>query len=467
MSVCSGKRVVVLGAGGSGLAAARLACREGGSVVLLDSASSPALQRRVQGLADEGIEVHLGWSGVLPCDLCVCSPGVPLGGELSRGFEEQPGGVISELEFGGSFCTWPRLAVTGTNGKTTVVEMLRHCLHACGLGVEAAGNIGLPLSALALERERALDWVVVEVSSFQLERTQQLPLRGAALLNVTPDHLNRHGTMSAYLATKLRLLRLVEPGGACVVRHDLLREPQVQDAVAGRRYVTFSGATGDEADYAVRDGWLCRRDASGAWEALVSCAELPFGGRHNYENSLAAIALGAETGVSPARLAQALRSFQIGPHRMEVICEEANGQIRYVDDSKATNLDALIQSVRRFDRGLSDIALIAGGVAKGCDLSQALPELRGRVCGAFLIGECRQQLRSRWGQEVPCVECKSLEEAVSGASACVRKLGGGTVLLAPGCASQDMFADYVERGRCFAAVARRECGMSAEEGDRG
>ena len=196
----SGKRVWVLGAGGSGGAAARLARRGGASVTLADAGDTPRLRAVASELSAEGVEVRLGWE-VPPrapsCDVCVCSPGVALGSPMERCFSGSGCPVVSELEFGGARCPWPRVAVTGTNGKTTVVEMVRHCLSQCGRRVEAAGNIGLPLSALALEPGRELDWLVVEVSSFQLERTQAFPVRAAALLNLTPDQLHRHGSMAS------------------------------------------------------------------------------------------------------------------------------------------------------------------------------------------------------------------------------------------------------------------------------
>lgn len=460
MSSLAGKNVIVVGAGGSGIAASRLAKREGASVVLVDCGRSESLERSTSSLVGEGIRVELGWivpTEALACDLCVMSPGVSLSSPMGRYFSGLGCEVVSELEFGGRYCPFKKIGVTGTNGKTTVVEMLSHCLEQCGKRVLSGGNIGLPLSSIALSGE-TYDVLVVEVSSYQLETTVGFSTCGSGLLNITPDHLSRHGDMETYRDMKLRLLGQVEAGGTCVLRSDLLDDTSVCEALGGRRVVTFSGDEDADVDFGIRVGQLCRRGSGGAYLGLLPLESLPYSGVHNYENCLAVLALGESVGVSAEEMVGHLTSFRVGPHRMELVYEGEG--VRFINDSKATNVDALVQSLHCQPYG-ERVALIAGGVAKGCDLSLALPAMRGVVSCAYLIGDCREQLKTSWSPEIECVLCDSFSFAVEGAYEHVRS-GGGTVLLSPGCASQDMFVDYVERGRRFVELVSRLRGVDTK-----
>ena len=446
-SLC-GQTVLVLGAGASGLAAARLAQTVGARVILLDSGSGEALQREAEVLRSEGIDVRLGWldpSWNAAGDLAVISPGITADGILGRLASSLSCPVQSELAFGAGYCPWPMLAVTGTNGKTTTVEMLTHALAAGGFCVAAGGNIGMPLSALALSRP-ALDWLVVEVSSFQLERPAGFAPRAAALLNITPDHLNRHGSMDAYVALKMSLLELLQPGQSAVLNFDLLSDERVKRALNGRACVTCSADAASGADFYACAGQLWHR---GLNEPLLALSEVSWQGRHNVENALATLALAESAGIDCRRLVPGLRSFRTGAHRMSVVAEK--GGVRFVDDSKATNVDALIQALDVFGGTPPAIALIAGGVDKGCSLDEARPQLRRYVKKVFLIGACKGRLAASWGTDVPCEQCADLPEAVHKAARCASPQG--TVLLSPACASQDMFTDYAHRGRVFADAA--------------
>ncbi len=441
------KKVLVLGGGESGISAAYLAQAKGAEVTLLDSSDTEAVRARLSPLRDNGVDLVLGkaaeqWRGM--ADLVVTSPGIPLGSPLDLVGVSTGAPCWSELAFGASFVEAPLLAVTGTNGKTTTTEMLQHSLRASGKRSIAAGNIGLPMSDLPLNG-RKYDIVVTEVSSFQMEHPGDFAPRAAALLNLTPDHLNRHGSMEAYTKAKLSLFQQIKEPHRIVVKAELLRDnPLVAEALGGKGCLTFSAEPGSAADYAVEEDCLVRRGAKGK-KVLLRCSQLPWRGRHNLENALAALALEEAAGLNPEDYALFLVTFQIGPHRLQTIAEE--GGIRYVDDSKATDVDAMVRALETLGEEGRPIALIAGGLDKGCSLEEALPVLRWYVKAVFCIGKCGGRLVELWGKTVPATLCKGMEEAVRGARDAVRS--GGIVLLSPGCASMDMFQNYEERGDFF------------------
>ncbi|MBQ7652352.1 MAG: UDP-N-acetylmuramoyl-L-alanine--D-glutamate ligase [Victivallales bacterium] len=445
-----GKKVLILGAGVSGVAAARLAAKEGAKVTLLDT-GHPS-EASLKQLADDGIGYLLGedalnWKG--DCDEVIYSPGIPLGSPLDELATRTGARKSSELAFGSYFLEGPKkIAVTGTNGKTTTVEMLEHCLKGAGHDAIAAGNIGLPISELA--RQGLLpEFVVVEVSSFQLEHVDGFAPDAAVILNITPDHLVRHGTMEAYTDLKLSLFHASTTN--CVINASLLQIKAVANALQNRPYTVFTTVPGADSDFGILDGWLVRRSENGETSRLVSIQELPFSGEHNMENALAALAVGAAAGVSPEELAPHLRSFHTGKHRLECVLEW-NG-VSFVDDSKATNVDALIKALDALAPQGRDIALIAGGVDKKCSLDECLPKLKEYVKSVYLIGECRGRLHESWGRVTKAQECGTMRDAVFGAAESLRE-NGGIVLLSPACASQDMFRDYAQRGEAFAEAAR-------------
>lgn len=453
-------QVLVLGLGVSGLAAAGLALRQDAAVQVLDSAASDPLRARAEELRQRGARVFLEWNeptwpDSVP-DLAVISPGIAPASVLGRIAAAVPCPLLSELEYGFRHCACPILAVSGTNGKTTVVELLRHCLRHAGLKVEAAGNIGIPLSEAAL-RSAACDFVVAEVSSFQLEHVQRFTPLVAAILNVTPDHLDRYRDLTEYRNTKLRLLRNMTDSRRLVLREDLARHEDVRRALPddGRDPIRFAADETTSADYfATADGKLCRRLGDSVQE-LLGRDELQLRGSHNVENVLAAFAVAQAAGMDPKQLVAPSTTFAPSPHRLELVA--ANAGIRYVNDSKATNEDALCRALAATaGRTGGRILLIAGGRDKNQNFTAVTALLGKCVKEVFLIGTCRQRLAKQWGHAVSCKVFVSLDAAVHAAADAAAP--GDTVLLSPGCASQDMFADYAERGRLFCALVKRRLG---------
>lgn len=444
-----GQRVFVLGAGVSGVSAARLAVALHYDVTILDTGTPPP--ERLAGL--RGVHIFSGpdalrWSGTP--DVVIFSPGVPLDSPLARLADATGAPQISELAFGASFIKCPILAVTGTNGKTTTVEMLEWALKHMGLNAIAVGNIGLPLSELVL-RNGEYDFIVAEVSSFQLEHPGRFAPAVAALLNITPDHIVRHHTMQRYIDTKLALF-CSNPPPKIVVNSATLQIEQVARALNNSPVLTFSANPNLCADFAFDGRALVRNSSSGP--AILTMADnLPFTASHNLENALAALAVIDAAGLDVAAAAATLSSFRTGAHRLQTVA--ASGAITFIDDSKATNVDALIKALDSLKYCKRDIALIAGGFDKDCSLDEAIPALRSTVKSITLIGQCAPRLMKSWGTAVPAAICHTIEDAVTAAANTIPS--GGIVLLSPACASQDMFRDYEERGNAFAAAAKQFC----------
>ncbi|MBQ4480314.1 MAG: UDP-N-acetylmuramoyl-L-alanine--D-glutamate ligase [Victivallales bacterium] len=446
------KQVLVMGAGRSGVAAARLARAHGAAVVLLDNAPEERFEALKTQMAQEEIAFLPGfqeeqWRGGR-IDLVVMSPGIAQGSPMDRVALSTKALVMGELEFGAAFLSCPMLAVTGTNGKTTTVELMAACLREAGKRVMAAGNIGLPLSQVALEQPE-LEYLVVEVSSFQLEHASSFHPLVAVVLNITPDHLNRHGTMEVYRELKLNLLRQVRAGGHAIYHANLEKFVNIPAEVVPDRLWLIGeevkqGKRG--TDWLVNSDGLARLEPDGTHKPLLSRAILQLVGNHNLANALAVVAALSGIGIPLTAYLAAMSNFHSGPHRLQPIAE-CNG-VAFFDDSKATDVDAMKQALKTLGptRG-KKILLIAGGLDKGCALLEVKSELRMYVKEAYLIGDCRQRLAGLWREEIPCRLCDSLEAAVRDAAAMAKP--GDTVLLSPGCASMDMFRDYEERGNRF------------------
>jgi UDP-N-acetylmuramoylalanine--D-glutamate ligase len=442
------ERILVLGLGRSGRAAAELAHALGAEVVALDEGDSPAL-REYRDANAARFAVVPGWrDAALPAaDRIVISPGLPTTSPLRRRAEAAGLPLVGELAFGAAACPWPMIAVTGTNGKTTTVELATHLLNGCGLRALAAGNIGHPLSQVALDRPE-LDLLVVEVSSFQLEHGAGFVPMAAALLNITSDHQDRHPDFADYAMTKLRLFAPIADPRQCLLRHDL--PPWWQRAFPGRPPpATFASDT-LAADWHLDGDRIVHRTPDGSQEPLCSLAETRLVGTHNAENLMAAAAIvhGA-TGLPLARLRGPAGEFRPGRHRLETVAEWRG--IRFVNDSKATNPDAVVRALATVG-GDRNVCLVAGGLDKDMDF-RPVREAAKKIKCAFLVGLARNRLASCWNDVIHCTCCDSFEEAVLGATA--QATPGDVVLLSPGCASMDMFRDYQERGERFSEIIQR------------
>lgn len=468
-----GKHVTVAGLGVSGIPAARVLHGLGAVVTVVNDGDDERSRAQAAELEAQGIAVRLGDGDTLPpsTELVVTAPGWKPGKPLFAAAADAGVPVWGDVEL-----AWrlrgldgrepaPWLAVTGTNGKTTTVRMLAAILEAAGLRTAAVGNIGVSLLDAVLGEE-TYDVLAVELSSYQLHWAPSLRAHSGAVLNLAPDHLDWHGSMAAYAADKGRIYE----GNtvACVYNaadpatEDLVREADVEE---GCRAIGFTLGTPGPSQLGVVDGILVDRafvkNRQKQAQELAEVADVDPPAPHNVANALAAAALARAFGVAPAAVRDGLRAFRPDPHRIEHVAD-VDG-VAYVDDSKATNTHAAEASLAAYD----SIVWIAGGLAKGATFDELVTGCAKRLRGVVLMGADRALIRealTRHAPEVPVVDLDrtdtgAMSEAVREAARLARP--GDTVLMAPACASMDMFVNYNKRGEAFADAVRARAAESA------
>ena len=427
------QNVAVLGAGLSGSAAALLLASEGARVTVLDSADEKnLLKSTLDNLRAHGVQVVCGSEAnknSSAYDWMVLSPGIDPVSQLARNFSSRGIDTISELELGWRSCEIPVIAVTGTNGKTTTTELLAQMLNACGHRTIACGNIGKPLSEVAREKQ-PFDVLTIEVSSFQLEEIRTFRPSISLWLNFAPDHLDRYRSVAEYRAAKLRIFENQTEQDVAIIN--------AAEALPGIRpqRITFS-AYSNRADFRLSDGAIVYEN-----QPVLRLAETKLLGLHNIENVMATLAVGVARGLSFPQMVPAIRDYEPRPHRCEFV-RELDG-VEYVNDSKATNLDAVEKALASQTK---PVVLIAGGKDKGFTFDLLRSVAKEKVKCAVLIGEMAESIRRSWEGAVKSEIAASLPDAVERARRLTRE--GDVVLFSPGTSSFDMFKSYVDRGDQF------------------
>ncbi|MFA6174124.1 MAG: UDP-N-acetylmuramoyl-L-alanine--D-glutamate ligase [Kiritimatiellales bacterium] len=435
------KTALVVGCGRSGRAAEALLRSEGCTVVCISKETTPDYRCE---------DLHFN------PDVAVVSPGFSLTHPWIRDLADRRIPLLSELELGWSRRHGPVIAVTGSNGKSTVVKWITEALAQAGQTAVPCGNYGFPVCAAVMLQE-VPDWLVIEVSSFQLETVQAFRPEIGLLLNVLPNHLDRHGSMDVYRDLKLRLFENMIATDTAVVPFEMVSDVErkasnvwirpegerPRECAAGPWPVKTFG-TEPGADFRYQDGRVGAIDLNGTRFAneILGAA------------GAAVAAVCAACGISPSAVEAGARAFEPLPHRTALVAEI--GGVKYVDDSKATNIAAMCAAVKMC---AGKVHLIAGGRVKESDFSLAKDLLAQRVSHLYLIGEASGMMQAAWGDAVRCISCETLENAVTAAQKQARP--GETVLLSPACTSFDQFRDFNERGDCFAAAVR---GLSGKNG---
>jgi UDP-N-acetylmuramoylalanine--D-glutamate ligase len=440
----NGKRALVVGLGKSGVASALFMKAHGARVTVSDTKSGDELRNEIPVLLDHGITVETGGHGDRTFrgqDLIVVSPGVPVDAPplvQARSLGET---VIGEIELAARFLPGPIVAITGSNGKTTTTTLVGEIMTAAGVPTLVGGIIGTPAISLA-ERAKPETVVVLEISSFQLETIQTFRPKIAVVLNVTPDHLDRHRTFEIYTDAKARIFENQQGGDFAVLNAD---DPTCVAMGARTRAQVFWFSRQKEVQQGawVRDGNIVFRDSNGQHE-ILQVSEIPLKGAHNLENVLAAVCSGVLMGCAPEKVRQAVHDFKAVEHRLEFVATVAG--VDYYNDSKATNVDATIKALESFP---ANIHLILGGKDKGSDYTVLNDLIRQRVKGVYTIGAAAAKIESQVkGAEI--VHAETLENAIRKVHATAQP--GDVVLLAPACASFDQFKNYEHRGKVFKEI---------------
>ncbi|MFD3479442.1 UDP-N-acetylmuramoyl-L-alanine--D-glutamate ligase [Streptomyces sp. NPDC058695] len=461
------KRVTVAGLGVSGISAARALAGLGASVTVVDGGDSETHRTKAAELAQLGVAARLGDAETLPegTELVVTSPGWKPSSPLFAAAAQAGVDVVGDVEIawrlrGPGAAPW--LAITGTNGKTTTTQMLASILEAAGLRTAAVGNIGTPIIDVVLEGDDAYDVFAVELSSYQLHWAPSLRAHSGAVLNLAPDHLDWHGSMEAYAADKGRIYEGNQV--ACVYNADATDKPSTEDLVReadveeGCRAIGFTLGTPGPSQLGVVDGILVDRafvdNRHKNAQELAEVADVDPPAPHNIANALAAAALARAFGVEPAAVRDGLRAFTPDAHRIAHVADVDS--VAYVDDSKATNTHAAEASLAAYE----SIVWIAGGLAKGATFDELVTRSAKRLRGVVLFGQDRALIREALARHAPHVPVVDLDRTDTGAmSQAVREAArlarpGDTVLMAPACASMDMFTNYNKRGDAFAEAVR-------------
>jgi UDP-N-acetylmuramoylalanine--D-glutamate ligase len=451
-----GKKVLVVGIARSGVAVARLLASKGALLIANDIRAEHEFVSEAQQLRSLGVMLSLGGhpeSLFLNAELIVLSPGVPA--DLAPLERARQAGIeiISEPELAGRFLRGRMIGVTGSNGKTTTTTLIGELMRAAGAEVIVGGNIGTPLTSL-VEKSGDNTWTVAELSSFQLEMIESLRVHVAAVTNITPDHLDRHGTFENYVRAKHRIFQNQTGDDWAVLNgQDRGTADMISALGVPSRKVFFSSRGGETltdapADIYSRDGRIYTRmlDGGGSELEVMPIDQIPLRGMHNVENVMTALAsvfcaMGTEGKDLPA-LVEAIRQFKGVEHRIEFVAEIEG--VKFYNDSKATNVDSTVKALEAFDR---NIIVILGGKDKGSDYTVLAPLVVERVKQIILIGAASDKIADQLRDTRPMTRARTMQDAVS--KSMEAAAAGDTVLLAPACASFDMFENYEHRGRVF------------------
>jgi UDP-N-acetylmuramoylalanine--D-glutamate ligase len=443
----SGQNILVVGLARSGVAAAEFLASRGARVTVNDAQPESEL-KDATALREKGIEIIAGShpAGLFEkSDLIVASPGVPLALEPFRRARAAGVPIIGEVELAARFLRGRLIGVTGSNGKTTTTTLIGELLKNAGLPVRVGGNIGTPLISLVADSQEN-GFTVAELSSFQLEAVEQLHLFAAVLINITPDHLDRYQSLEEYAAAKANIFRNQTQEDVAVLNADDERVSRM-GGLSEARVVFFSRRRELEEGVFLRDDEIVNR-SQGRDQVLMARREIPLRGDHNLENVMSSLAVGLACGAARASMRETVRAFRGVEHRLEFVDEI--GGVKFYNDSKATNVDAALKSLEAFPGGL---IVILGGKDKGSDYSPLARLLRERGEHVILIGAAAEKIAAALGAAVKIQRAPTLEEAV--VTAYRLSEPGNVVLLAPACASFDMFANYEQRGRVFKETVRK------------
>ena len=445
----AGKNILVVGLGESGAAASRWLDRQGAHVTVSEKRHESELDRGViTELSDAGIHLEFGGHRIetfLKADLIVISPGVPLDIQPLKEASMKGVPLVGEFELAGRYLKMPAVAVTGTNGKSTVVKLIGEMLHKGGSSVFVGGNFGPPLAEYVSGNQPA-DYAVLELSSFQLDTIETFSPLVALILNVSPDHLDRYENYDAYVRSKQRIFARQGKGQILILNDDdpLLRSLTLKDGPAVFRY----GLNRDVGRHAFVDSKTITVRLPHGKEVRFSLERFALPGNHNRSNLMAAILTALLLDAAPPDIQEVIDHVAGLPHRLELV-DEIKG-VAFYNDSKATNIDAAIKSIASFAR---PIILIAGGRHKGSDYHPLMEAAMNKVKGAVFLGEARDLLAEAWTDVIPWTKATDMQDAV--ALAYNQAAKGDVVLLAPACSSFDMFKDFQHRGAVFREAVKR------------
>jgi UDP-N-acetylmuramoylalanine--D-glutamate ligase len=438
----SGKRVLVVGLGKSGVASALFLKQHGAKVSVSDSKTEEQLHEHIPVLLDNGIAVETGGHGERTFqkqDMIVISPGVPVNAPALEPARKMRVPIIGEVELAARFLKGKIIAITGSNGKTTTTALAGDVVAQGGVKTLVGGNIGTP--AISLVPESTNDsYTVLEISSFQLETIEQFSPKIAAVLNVTPDHLDRHGTFQVYWEAKRRIFENQTASEFAILNAD---DPEAARMASGLKAQLrwFSRKQEVEQGAFVRGDRIFYKDAKGERE-IMALSDMQLKGAHNVENVLAAVTIGAILEIPEAKIREAVKNFKAVEHRLEYVAT-VNG-VEFYNDSKATNVDATIKALESFPK---NIHIILGGKDKGSDYTVLKPLLQERVKRVYTVGAAAEKIESHIAGAAPITQAGTIENAVRKAMDAASP--GDVVILAPACASFDQFNSYEHRGKVF------------------
>lgn len=438
----SGKKISIIGAVRSGIGAAKLVKKINGIPFVSDASENDKIKKSVEILQSHNIKYEIGGhtSQVYNCDLMVVSPGVPLNSEIIKTARGKNIKIISELELASSVCKGNIIAITGTNGKTTTTSLCGHVFNACGAKTYTAGNIGLAFSEIALDVKEN-EYAAVEVSSFQLDLIDKFKPKVAAILNITPDHLNRYeNNYQNYITSKLRLYENQDSDDFLIINRD--NDVLVKSITKhkGTDFYFSLSEKNQNGSYILSEEIVFVKNERE--EFRCSLSDINLRGEHNHANAMAVIIAAKLFGFENDKIIEGLRTFKGVEHRLEFV-REIEG-VKYINDSKATNVDSVWYALRSFDQ---PIYLILGGQDKGNDYNQIKDLVLNKVKKIYAIGSSADIVFNFFRHDVKVEIKQTLEDVISAVNSEARK--NDIVLLSPACASFDMFNDYEHRGKVF------------------